>query len=318
MTSPLLNRKSLIAVAQEATPGTAETLDAGDAALVVYDLACPPDIPMTERKAPGRPGRISSVVGAYSGRVTFKTDLYGGGVAVPVPAIADLLLPACGFIKTSSTFARSLLPPEADGAATKTVTIGVYKDGKFRKLHGAMGTVKFLFPAGQKAYAEWSFLGVWNAVTDAAMLSATYPAYTPLRASAGSLTLTYGSDAWTPRAQELSLDLGNQLHLLPDVLKASGFHCCCIPDYQMGGSINPLSTLVADHDLFGHLLAGHEMALAYTLGSVAGYRITFSAPALQFSSVQEGDRDGVEIDSIDFQLNTLAAAGADELTILFS
>jgi hypothetical protein len=319
MSSPLWNRKRLIAFALESVCGTAETLDAGDAVIVGYDVKIAPDFAPEERQAPGRPGRISSIPGPRSGKVTFKTDLYGSGNSgAPVPALMDLLLPACSCVKTVNTFARSLLAPEAAGAATKTATIGVYVSGKLKMIRGAMGTVKFTFPAGKRAVAEWSFSGLWVAPTDVAMLSATFPTYAPLRAGSGSLTLTYGSDAWTPRANELSIDLGNVLHLMPTLNDTTGYALCSVPNYATGGSLDPLSTLVADHDIFGHILAAHEMSLAYVLGSVAGNRITFSAPALQFTNAQEAEREGTEVDSATFQLNTVSAAGGDELSILFS
>ena len=79
--------------------------------------------------------------------------------------------------------------------------------------------------------------------------------------------------------------------------------------------MNPESRLVATYDVFGKWLAGTEEALSIVLDDGTDV-ITFSAPKLQRTNVQEGDRSGLQIDDVSFACNP--SSGDDEFTIAFS
>ena len=76
------------------------------------------------------------------------------------------------------------------------------------------------------------------------------------------------------------------------------------------------SRLVATEDVYGEWLTGTEQALSLVVAD-DNDTITIAAPKLQRNNIQEGDREGVQIDNITFQLNKSAAAGDDEFTIDF-
>ena len=84
----------------------------------------------------------------------------------------------------------------------------------------------------------------------------------------------------------------------------------------------PYSRIVGDgsEDPYTIWEANTERALAIELGgsSANGNRVVIDAPKLQIVNPQEGDRNGIQTDDIEFQLNASAAAGDDELTLTFS
>src|SRR5258706_4816185 len=133
---PLLKRKTILAAKQETTIGTAIALAAGDAAFNVMDATISYEIPPTERWGQGSLSKLASVPGARQGKVTFYIELGGSGTGgSPTPAWATTLLPACGWLQATNAFS-----PTSTTSNWKTLTIGVYQDGLFKSIKGAMGT----------------------------------------------------------------------------------------------------------------------------------------------------------------------------------
>lgn len=93
----MLTRKRQLAAKVEAVEGTAETLAAADAKILVYNPKVNFDIAMFERN-PARPSfsNIAKIPGKRPGALSFRLELRGSGVAVTVPEWAKLLQ-ACGF-----------------------------------------------------------------------------------------------------------------------------------------------------------------------------------------------------------------------------
>lgn len=103
MAGPLLGRKTVLGVKAETTVGTAESLTAGEAAMIAYDVTVSPNIEMLRRPRQGGFGEHSAVAGPPRGQASFRIDLGGSGnSASPVPGWADALLPGCGVVKTAA------------------------------------------------------------------------------------------------------------------------------------------------------------------------------------------------------------------------
>jgi hypothetical protein len=90
-----------------------------------------------------------------------------------------------------------------------------------------------------------------------------------------------------------------------------------ITDRNVVGSIDPESTLVSEANPYGDWLSHTERALAFDLENATD-KFAINAPKFQITNVQEADRNGIVTDTISFQCNRSAAAGNDELTIVFS
>jgi hypothetical protein len=300
----LLRRKRVLAAKIEGTPGTAESLSASDAAFNVFNATMQPTITQEEREGQSAFSPLPSIPGALSGTCTFSIELTGGG---STPAWASTFLPACGLVESSGTFTPK---SEGPGSNVKTLTIGLYENGLVKKLRGAMGNAVFIFISGQRIMVEFTFTGIWVPPTDATILAPTYPTATPLRFVSADLTL----GSYTPVMRELRLDLGNVVTLREDANDPSGYVSAIITGRKMVGTMDPESKLVATEDSYGKWLNLTERAMSINVGST-GNMVDFDAPRLQFTNLQEGDRNGIQVDTISYQLNRSAAGGDDELTI---
>ncbi|MDD5108296.1 MAG: hypothetical protein PHC29_02120 [Candidatus Omnitrophica bacterium] len=114
----MLTRKRQLAAKIEAAEGTAETLAAADAKILVYNPKVSFDIAMFERN-PARPSfsNIAKIPGKRPAALSFRLELRGSGATVTAPEWAKLLQ-ACGFGVN----------------ALKSMDIGVVTNGPFQ--HG--------------------------------------------------------------------------------------------------------------------------------------------------------------------------------------
>ncbi len=319
---PLLTRKRVLAAKIETAVGTAEDLTASEAAFNVFDLSPNPNINFTQRKGQQSFSTLPAVPEGEQGQVTFAVEAHGSGVAEEgggesVPDWAKAFLPACGMVLSTDEFGVDSAAPTggSDATAVRTLTLGFYEDGLKKALKGCMGNAVFSFNSGQVIRIEFTFTGVWVAPSDVGLLSPTYPTVTPARFVSSGLTI----GAWSPKVQELTIDLGNDVQMREDSDQAEGYVSAIIADRNPTGTLNPEATLVATNDAYGDWLSSTEQALSISVtGGGDGNTLAFAAPKLQFQNVQEGDRNGIQTDDITFQLNRSAATGDDEFTLTFS
>lgn len=305
----LLSRVRVLAAEIETSAGTAETPAAADATFNVFDAVIQPLIENEQRPSQGSFSHLPAVPGQRWGTATFRTELYGDG-AGGVPAWATTFLPACRWVNTTGTFSPVSQGP---GSSAKTLTIGAYINGLYKQLHGAMGTVKFTFPTRKICFAEWQFWGIYSEPSDVAILTPTYSTIKPFSFYAETLTLA----SWTPVVSSMTLDLGNNIIARPDATKSSGILTALATDGLVTGTMDPEAKVVATVNHVNKWLAMTEEALTIELDNGTD-RITFAAPKAQRTNVQEGNRDGLVTDEIEFQCNKSGANGNDELTIAFA
>lgn len=305
----LLRRKRTLAAKIETTVGEAETLANADGAFNIFDAKMVSDLENEERIGQGSFSRLPSVPGALGGTCTFTTELLGGSSD---PKWATVFLPACGYVGTTGVYAPVTGAPGGSGGV-KTITIGLYEDGRLKQMRGCMGNAVFKFTAGKKVMIEFTFRGIWDEPVDASILTPTYPTTAPLRFVSSSLAI----GSWSPKASEVTIDLGNNVVLREDSADASGYVSAVVTDMNPTGTIDPEAELITDNDTYGDWLSRAEAALAIALGATNN-GVDFDAPKLQFSKVDDGDRNLLQTDPITFQLNRSASAGDDHLTITFS
>jgi hypothetical protein len=314
--TPLLRKRIILAAKIETTVGTAIALSASDAQFNIFEHSVNPQIEFEERAGQGVFSPLPGVLGARGAQISFFTELTGrGSSGAAVPKWASTFLPACGLVDdTTGQFQLKSRPPGVDGV--KTLTIGVYEDGLYKQIHGAMGNAVFNFVSGKIVRVNFTFMGVWDAPTDVALIAPTYPTVQPQRFASAAIVIG-GSGGWSPILSEMSIDLGNQLVMREDANDASGYCTALITGRRCRGTMNPETRLVAGEDTYGKWLSLTERALALQIGSGVN-RVDFAAPKFQVVNPQEGERNGLQIDQIEFQLNRSASAGDDELTIDFN
>lgn len=300
----LLNKVKVLAAKVETTSGTAESLTATEAALNVFNLQFSRTTEFIEREGQAAFTPLTGSKGGAMGQCTFRTEIYGGASA---PLWATTFLPACGFVGTLDVYDPV---SEVPGSNVKTITIGAYENGRKKVLRGCAGTFVITLEAGKPCYIDWTFTGIWDAVTDVTILAPTYPTTAPIRYV--SATSTIGG--YAHKHGTLTIDIGNEVFMREDPTDASGYCGAVITGRRVTGTIDAEAELVATADPYGDLDAFTTGALDINLGSGSN-DVNIDAPALQWTGVTDGNRNGLLTDQMTFQLVRSAAAGDDEISI---
>ena len=311
MTTPLLKRKRVFAAKVETTPGTAETLTTAEASFNVYDVMIQNETEKESREGQGSFGMRAGVPGGYRGRIQFKHDCSWDGTATE-PSWADVLLPACGWVKSGQVFTPRT---EAPGTNVKTLTMATYIDGVRKLLRGCVGTFKIVCPTGKAAYVEFDFIGIFDSPTDTAIIAPTYPTASPLRFA--SSTTTWNSVQLS--VENMTLDSGNTMILREDPSDVSGFRCGLITNRVVKITGNPESRLVATNPVHAKFFDMSEHALTWSLDGPTNSVLTFTAPKAEISSApSEEERERMVVDSIEWQANRNGSNVDEECSITFT
>lgn len=307
---PLLKRRRVMAAKVETTIGTAESLTGAEGAYNAYDLMIQATIPVDQREAQGSFNYLSGVPGARMGKATFKTDMGWDGTAT-LPTWATVLMAGCGYVNSSGTITpRS----EAPGSNVKTLTIGGYVDGLFKSIAGSVGNFKIVCPSGKQCLIEWEFTGVWQGPTDVALIAPTYPTALPIRYS--TATTTFNSVAMC--VQQFTFDAGNEVILRECASTAAGYISGLVVNRYPKANANPESVLVATQDRFGIWLAPTEAALSVTLDTPTNSSLVITAPKAQITNLQEGERNKLVTDEVEWMFNKNGATADQEVSLVFT
>lgn len=305
----LLKRKRVLAAKIETTSGTAETLTAAEAAFNVYDIVTTQEVEMIQREAQGGFAMEAAIAEGRKGKIAFKVDASWDGTSTE-PSWADTFLPGCGWVKSGQVFTPRT---ELAGSNVKTLTIATYTDGIRKLLHGCAGTFKLVCPTGKVAYFEFEFSGVWGGVIDAEILAPTYPTAKGLRYA--NSTTTWNSVALC--LENLTLDSGNVVSPR-ECASGEGYHAFMVSNRMVKVTGNPEAKLVAAQDRYGKLLDSSEHALTWDLDGPTNSKITIAAPKAQILSINEGDRNGLLVDEIEWSCNRNGSNLDQEASITFT
>ena len=296
--TPRIARIRLMAAAVEATTGTAETLDAADAAFIVLDPQFNEEIDVVERELPAALGTERSIQGARKATLSFSMYIVGNG-ATGTPLWASTFLPACDMAETSGSFAFT------HGGAT--LTMSLYEDGIKRSLAGARGTFKITAKAGDPVKIDFTFTGKFTEEADASMLSPTFP--TVLPPIWGGNAVTFGSFA--PKLAEISIDAGNGVVMREDAADASGYLAAAITTRKSVGTCDPES--VSGRNWRTQIDGSTEEAMSLVIGSVTHNIITITAARCQPFKKARGNRNELMTEQVDLQFN-----GSTPFAIVFT
>lgn len=311
-----LGRRMLLAAKIEATEGTAETPAGADANMLVFDPKFDPDIDQFDRQPVAADlSKYASIPGARKGRLTFKAEVKGSGTAGTAPAIGKLLR-ACGMSETIVAVTSATYKPASVSLPTITFVLqSLPETGNAIqvKLFGAAGTWRCSGRAGEPIMLEFTFSGVYSAVTDVTELVASGVETTlPIVLTNAAFTV----QALSAKISGLSMDLGNTIVPRWDVSKTPGIFSYKISGRRPTMQFDSEKELVATHDFYGKILAGTLDTMSVALTGSAGNITTITAPKVQYLKLSEGERDGLAIYTVDCGLNR--SVGNDDLSIAFT
>lgn len=302
---PLLTRLSVVAAKVETVVGTAETLTAAEGTFSAYDADIQASIEVERREDEGTLNNLTGVAGSRIGVCKFKTDIFIGSGQ---PSWASTLFPGCGWVASTGVYTpRS----EAPGSNVKTLTVGLFENGLYKSIAGAVGNFNIVLPTGKKGYIEWEFRGVWQAPVDSALIAPTNPTADALRFASGTATWG-GVDMLT---SQITINSGNQITDREDVSTAAGYISCLITDRQPKVTADPESELVGTDDRFGQWIANTEAALALSMDGPSSSSFAVAVPKAQITNVQEGNRNRLRTDSIEWMCNKNGTTKDQECSI---
>lgn len=304
-------RRSVFGAKIESVVGTPEVLAAADANNLPMDLKFDMEAPLFERKIFNN--SISSyqpIVGTRRAIVTLKVELKGSGTAGTAPAIGKLLR-ACGMTETIVAVTSVTYAPNTDSPQA-SLTIGVYKDGLRKQAAGCRGTFKYSAKNGEPGMLEFTFNGLYDAVSDQTIL---VPSGLETTIPRPLLNASFLFHSYAAKVASVDFDLNNTLAMREDINQASGFIAALITSRDSKGTITPEEELVATMDWYGRILAGTTGNLTFAHPGSAGNICTVTCPKAVLTKVTEQDRNGLATLGVDFALTRSLAAGNDEISI---
>lgn len=309
----LLMRKMAITAKIETTYGTDSVPTGAANAMLVRNVRVSPLTVEAQSRELARPylGNSQDIVGAFWGGLQFEVEAAGSGAAGTVPKYGPLLR-SCGMAEVITASTKVTYTPVSSGF--ESVSMYFYLDGVLHKFWGVMGSVAFRGNNRAAAMFAFTYMGLFQPVTDTALPTVDYSGFQlPLAVNyANTPTFNLLSVAASSAPlRNLSVDLANQLNYRNLV----GAQAVKILDRKPVGNVEMEATLVATKDWWGAARDAVTGTMQIIHGTVAGNIIEITAPAVQITAPNYGDFDGVAMlqAGLKFQPTT---AGNDELSII--
>jgi len=304
----LLLRKRLIVIETESSYGTDPTPDGADAVLV-RDLTITPQSSDVVSRELIRPylGASQQILTNTRVECTFSVEMAGSGTAGTAPQYGKALK-ACGLSETVASGTSVTYEPVS--AAFSSVTIYYMIDGVRHKATGCRGTVSISAEVGSIPTLDFSFIGIYNAPDDSALLTPSYANQDdPLVFKNGNVT-GFQLLSYAGALQSFSFDLGNETVYRELV---GGTKEVLITDRAASGSVSIEAVLLGTKDYFASAVDDDAALgnLVFTHGTTAGNKVQFTSSKVDIGDVSYGDSDGIAMLEIPYTCVPDSAAGAE-------
>lgn len=318
----MLTRNTVIWVARETTVGTDPAMTSADA-LLAYDVEIDIKGEKLERDVlRDTLSPISHVIGMKEVELSFKTELKGAGVSgtqPQLPEIADLLS-GCGFntgaYSGGTDLVYSLQSAESDLITNAfKIFMGDSNACNIHKITGSRGTVKFNLQAGQYGVAEWTFMGLYNAVS-----AGTAPTLAGL--GNNQPPIVYNSSfqiaGFSPVCSACEIDLANDV-IRRDSLNATfGVHSFRITNRTPLMSFDSDAVVESSNPFWGDWSGDIVATFSIGIGSDTGNTISLSGN-FQYDSNKYADQDGVrKFDCVASLVSSTVNDSNEELVLTFT
>lgn len=308
----ILTRLKQIAIKEESVAGTAETLTAAEATMLIAQANYTPDIQMVERGVLSASlSNFSKLIGTQAGMMAIRTELKAGSAIDSAPALG-VFLQAAGMGETINVSTSVVYAPISTGIPT--FTVGEYADddtgtGLKHLIAGALArSFRISGNVGEPLFVDMEMYGKLVSTTDVAPLSPTLETLKP----PVLLGATFTIGGYAAKISTITIDFGLTVALRHDITDTTGWENALVTGRNPTVTFDPEQTLVATYDWLGIFKAGTEgaLSLAYSDGTRT---ITITAPKVQYTAISEGDRNGIATFQVTGALNR--SSGDDELVI---
>lgn len=301
----------------QVSPGVAVALAAADA-IAVFNLKSEPLNPNNTEAREINSGTLSQLPdlpGITPWKITGSVEVRGSGdVATPTE-------PQIGKLFAAALFPATLTPGtgvdyDPASANQPLFTCGVYKDGVVETVMDcAVAKLSLKTTTKKRLLCDFEIQGRLVSIADGALLvgidlGSTVP---PQFANVG---LSLG--AWSAdnlNFDSFQLDIENTVVVPTSANAADSFRPTMITARKVSGQIDPELVKQAFYNIYGDISAANALAMSLTVGTVAGNKLTITAPKVQLSGYSDQDKSGTA--TVQLNLKIGMSAGDDEIKFAF-
>lgn len=305
---PLLTRRRTILAKSETSYGVDPTPTGSANAILIRNLNVTPLNAELASRDLVRPylGNSEQLIASKHVQLDFEVELAGSGTAGTAPAY-NALLKACGLAETDGV-SDVVYAPVSSGFGSATIYFNI--DGVLHKVTGARGNMEITINARAIPFMKFTFTGIYNAPSDAALPTVDYSAFqTPLAANTSNTT-DFSFFSFAGVLESLSLNLGNEITYRSLI----GSESVIMTDRKVSGTAVFEAPLTATKDFFAAALASTLGALSITHGTAAGNKFQIASSRIDIANPTYTDNNGIHMLSVPF-VAVPSSAGNDELTL---
>lgn len=255
--------------------------------------------------------RIKHLIVDRPARIQFKLEMRRTNTA-DTADVWMTLLELCGFKKTTSPATSVTYTPDSDFPDMSTGTMWLFNEGFRCGIKGAMGEVSLVGETGKPMMLEFDFLGRFLSPVDDTLNTVTHES--ALSVPFQGVDFKYGGSS-DHVITSFKLKMNNRVVLRKSVNDAGAILHAMITGRDPSLELDPETR--DDFGYFTNLVNNTEVAIAVEPLGDAG-PATLTLPKCQEKTVEEGDRDGILTSPLVLGVNANAAAGDDEMTLVFT
>jgi len=327
-----LVEKTGIIIGTETTPYTAETLTSADYNLGVRDLTYSHEIAEYKRKILLHTlDQQRSVMGARTGKVGFKVDMYPAATPNAEPAWSKLLQ-ACGYkavgwnnntvVDVSAAVDGISWFPHADMTHSPVSILieeleeGTSPDGLRLGFSGMVGEVSFsIGTVGEPVQANFEFQGAWPLIQDFIYANRLVPTNVSDITPPSVMGATALVNSINQDFDSFEIVTGNDIQLWKAPQASGGVVGAYIAGRSSTISIDPNAKLLSQVGFYSDWIGQTLRAIQITLSSAPA--LSFNMNKAQYISVAPDARNGARTHKMNFLLTGSASeTGNDSFEIL--
>ena len=305
---PLYTRRRTILAKIETTYGTDSTPTGVANAILVRNMTITPLSAEMVSRDLVRPymGNSEMLVASKYVGIEFEVEMAGSGTAGTAAKYSPLMR-ACGLSETITVGTQVIYAPVSSGFESVTLYHNI--DGVLHKITGARGNAEFTINARAIPVIKFTFTGIYNAPSDAALPTVDYTGFqTPIAANTTNTT-GFTMMSFSGILESLSLTLGNTVNYRSLI----GTEAVLITDRAVSGTAVFEAPLIASKDFFAAALSNALGALSITHGTVAGNKFKIDSSLIDIGQPTYTDNDGITMLSVPF-VAVPSSAGNNEIS----
>lgn len=194
-----------------------------------------------------------------------------------------------------------------------SATIYFYMGGKLYKSLYSIGNAEAQIAKGRIPFWHFSFVGIYAAVSDAALAAPTLTAFQKPLLVTNANTTPVTLATYAIKMREFKMAVGNEIVYRNLV----GSEAVRFTDRKSTGSISFEEELVATKDFHALARAGTLSALSIVHGTAAGNKVTIAAPTAQLDAPTLDADENIAMTGLSLLL-TPTATGNDEFSFTFT